>query len=112
MLDLFREEARGQTATLGRGLLDLERDPTDPQKIEPLMRAAHSLKGAARIVGFDGAVGLAHGMEEVLVAAQHGRIRLTPVDDIDTAVYKATDLPSPALGEPRVTRKSPNVGRR
>jgi two-component system sensor histidine kinase and response regulator WspE len=83
MLDLFREEARAQTATLGQGLLDLESDPGNPQKIEPLMRAAHSLKGAARIVGFDGAVGLTHGMEEVLVAAQHGRIRLTPAD-IDT----------------------------
>ena len=60
MLDLFREEARSQTATLAQGLLDLEGDPGNPQKIEPLMRAAHSMKGAARIVGFDGAVGLAH----------------------------------------------------
>ena len=31
MLDLFREEARGQTATLGQGLLDLENDPGNPQ---------------------------------------------------------------------------------
>ena len=37
------------------------------------MRAAHSLKGAARIVGLDAAVRVAHAMEDCLVAAQKGR---------------------------------------
>ena len=32
------------------------------------MRAAHSLKGAARIVGLDAAVRVAHAMEDCFVA--------------------------------------------
>ena len=44
-----------------------------PEVIEPLMRAAHSLKGAARIVGLDAAVRVAHAMEDCFVAAQKGK---------------------------------------
>jgi two-component system sensor histidine kinase and response regulator WspE len=41
------------------------------------MRAAHSVKGAARIVGIDAAVGVAHHMEDVLVRMQKGQERAT-----------------------------------
>jgi two-component system sensor histidine kinase and response regulator WspE len=42
------------------------------------MRAAHSIKGAARIVHLDVAVTLAHAMEDCLVAAQEGALTLEP----------------------------------
>ena len=90
LLELFREEVRSHGATLAQGLLDLERDPANPQRIEPLMRAAHSLKGATRIVGIDAAVELAHHLEEAFVAAQAGRLALT-ADGIDT-MLRAADL--------------------
>ena len=90
MFDLFRDEVRAHTDALAAGVLELEADPTSPQRIEPLMRAAHSLKGAARIVGVEPAVRLAHAMEDALVAAQDGKIRLTPAD-VD-ALLKATDV--------------------
>ncbi len=80
MLDLFREEVRSHSATLMQGLLELESDPTNPQRIEPLMRAAHSIKGAARIVNIDLAVQLAHVLEDVFVAAQEGKVAITPAD--------------------------------
>src|SRR5436853_109754 len=49
LMDLFRSEAEGQTATLSSGLLALERDEGGtPAMVESMMRAAHSLKGAAR----------------------------------------------------------------
>lgn len=80
MFELFREEVRAHCETLSAGLLDLEADPANAQRIEPLMRAAHSIKGAARIVGIDLAVRLAHVMEDALVAAQAGRVRITATD--------------------------------
>ena len=40
------------------------------------MRAAHSLKGAARIVGVTAGVSLAHALEDCFVAAQRGEITL------------------------------------
>ncbi|MEE9912128.1 MAG: hybrid sensor histidine kinase/response regulator [Deltaproteobacteria bacterium] len=76
MLDLFRVELENNTRTLESGLVTAERDQT-PERIEPLMRAAHSIKGAARIVGLNAAVTLAHAMEDVLSAAQHGKRPLT-----------------------------------
>jgi two-component system sensor histidine kinase and response regulator WspE len=76
MLDLFRMEAEGQTQALTAGLLELERNPTAAEHLEACMRAAHSLKGAARIVDIDAGVALAHAMEDFLVAAQNGRITL------------------------------------
>ena len=76
MLELFRQEAQAQTQVMDTGLLVLEREPTDPAQLEACMRAAHSLKGAARIVGLDAAVSLAHVMEDLLVAAQNGQLRL------------------------------------
>mgnify|MGYP002719429526 FL=1 len=54
------------------------------------MRAAHSLKGAARIVGVDAGVSVAHVMEDCLVSAQENRLYLQP-EHID-ALLQGTDL--------------------
>lgn len=76
MLELFRVEAEAQVAALTAGLLEVERDPTAAQALEALMRAAHSLKGAARLVNLPVLAGVAHAMEGCFVAAQQGRLRL------------------------------------
>jgi len=76
MLDLFRMEARDQGRVLTDGLLQLERGGADPQLLESMMRAAHSLKGAAAIVALDAVVRVAHAMEDVFVDAQHGRLAI------------------------------------
>src|SRR4030095_13987616 len=78
LLDLFKLEAESHGAALSDGLLAWEKTPTDAGLIEPLMRAAHSIKGAARIVGLDVIVPLAHAMEECFLAARDGREPLTP----------------------------------
>ncbi|WOO39698.1 hybrid sensor histidine kinase/response regulator [Rubellicoccus peritrichatus] len=89
MLDLFKTEAEEQLTKLSNGLVALEDTPNNLELIEPLMRAAHSLKGAARIVGLTPAVDVAHAMEDVLVAAQEGKVSLEP-ESIDV-LLKATD---------------------
>ncbi|WLI90323.1 hybrid sensor histidine kinase/response regulator [Massilia sp. R2A-15] len=78
MQDLFRMEAEGQTRTLTDGLLAMERGAGDAATIDSMMRAAHSIKGAAAIVGLDVVVQLAHAMEDAFVAAQRGALQLTP----------------------------------
>jgi two-component system sensor histidine kinase and response regulator WspE len=76
MMDLFRMEAEERLSVLSQGLVALEGGGAPAELIEPLMRASHSLKGAARIVGLDAAVCVAHAMEDCLVAAQNGQTRL------------------------------------
>jgi len=90
MLELFALEADAQAEILNAGLLALEREPAAATHLESCMRAAHSLKGAARIVGLDGGVRVAHVMEDCLVAAQRGGLLLTP-SHID-ALLQGTDL--------------------
>lgn len=100
MQDLFRVEAETQTQVLTTGLLALERNPKAADQLETCMRAAHSLKGAARIVDVGAGVVLAHAMEDFLVAAQTGRITLdqTQIDlllngvDLMMAITREPDL--------------------
>jgi two-component system sensor histidine kinase and response regulator WspE len=81
LLDLFRVELENHTRVLENGLVSAESGQT-AERIEPLMRAAHSIKGAARIVGLSAAVSLAHAMEDILSAAQQGKLTLT-ADHVD-----------------------------
>ena len=80
MLELFRLEAESQTEILSAGILSIEQLESSSQTIESLMRAAHSLKGAARIVNLDQAVRVAHALEDVFIAAGEGRITVTASD--------------------------------
>lgn len=78
MLELFRAELDSHLPVLSEGLLALEKNVDQPKWFEAMMRAAHSIKGAARIVGVEGAVRVAHVLEDCFVAAQEREIRLGP----------------------------------
>jgi two-component system sensor histidine kinase and response regulator WspE len=90
MLELFRLDAEGQIQVLTAGLLSLERDPSSSSDLEACMRAAHSLKGAARIVHLTAAVDIAKAMEDCFVAAQQETIVLRQ-EEIDH-LLRGTDL--------------------
>ena len=94
LMELFRAEAEGQTAVLSQGLIDMERGPVPPATLEAMMRAAHSLKGAARIVGIDAAAGVAHVLEDYFVAAQKNLIEVQPqhVDVLLAGVDLLTEI--------------------
>lgn len=80
LLGLFREELSAHSAVLTDGLLALERQGgrLSSEKTEPLMRAAHSLKGAARVVDLGDLSRVAHRMEDVFVAMGEGRLSVSP----------------------------------
>ncbi|MBL7226092.1 MAG: Hpt domain-containing protein [Desulfobacteraceae bacterium] len=82
MLDLFRTETQNNVAILNDGLLALGDNPDAPDQLETLMRAAHSIRGAARMMSFDDATKVAHAMEECFVASQKGEVSLV-ADQID-----------------------------
>ncbi|HKV40922.1 MAG TPA: hybrid sensor histidine kinase/response regulator [Blastocatellia bacterium] len=77
MMELFRMEVEDQAALLTDSLLALDQDPTLTDRIAGMMRAAHSLKGAARLVNCPKAVRVAHAMEDSLAATQKGDILFT-----------------------------------
>jgi two-component system, chemotaxis family, sensor histidine kinase and response regulator WspE len=108
MRELFRGEVESQTAGLTNALLALEREGSAPKLLEELMRGAHSLKGAARLVGYDAAVQVAHVMEECFVSAQKGDrtlgaaqidVLLGGVDLLQTLAQLPEGEPAPAADE-------------
>jgi two-component system, chemotaxis family, sensor histidine kinase and response regulator WspE len=87
--ELFRREIESQSAILTDGLLALERDSSATHKLGDLMRAAHSLKGAARIVGCEAAVRISHVMEDCFVDAQK---KSRSIDRHVDALLRGVDL--------------------
>ncbi|BAY17184.1 CheA signal transduction histidine kinase [Anabaenopsis circularis NIES-21] len=77
LLDLFNMEVKTQVVVLNNCLLALETNPDPKSELAALMRAAHCIKGAARIVQIEPAVTLAHVMEDFFSGAQVGKVNLT-----------------------------------
>ena len=74
LVGLFCSEVRMQLALLNPALLRLESEGPEADTLAALMRSAHSLKGAARMVHIDLVVILAHELENYFVAVQFGKI--------------------------------------
>lgn len=88
-LSRFVDEAREHCARISDGLLALDSAPGDAETINALFRAAHTLKGSARMMKVAGVGELAHSMEDVLDAARGGRIAFTQA--ISTLLFKGVD---------------------
>jgi len=85
---LFAEEAEQRLNVLGAQLLRLEEHPDDEALIASLFREAHTLKGAAAVVGLDEISIVAHAMESLLHELRSGVRAATPdlIDGILAAV--------------------------
>lgn len=64
-LDLFLQEANEQLEILEREILILESEPS-LERLQTIFRAAHTLKGSSRAMGFEGVAVLTHEMENLL----------------------------------------------
>lgn len=72
-VDLFLQEADEQIEILEQETLKLEEDPTS-ERLQIIFRAAHTLKGSSRAMGFAGMAELTHEMENVLDQLREGRL--------------------------------------
>jgi two-component system chemotaxis sensor kinase CheA len=107
----FRIEAREILDAMSKGVLDLERH-VDAALVARLLRLAHTLKGAARIVGHRELTELAHQIEDALTplrdspAPQRLDAVLAMVDQMSVHVTAleqpalAPDKPAPAAPAP------------
>ena len=72
------EEAKGHLERIASGLLTLESAPDDHATIDGIFREAHTMKGAAGMVGMMRVSRLAHRLEDLLVELRSGTRRSTP----------------------------------
>lgn len=64
IMGYFIEEAKEHLETLEKGLLDLQSTINDPEQVNELFRAAHSVKGGAAMLGFGSIQKTAHSLED------------------------------------------------
>lgn len=77
LMATFLGELDEHVRSMNRDLLALEKEPAGPgrgESFQSLLRAAHSLKGAARSVDVAPIESISHLLEEVIVAGRDGRL--------------------------------------
>ena len=99
----FRVEARDILDQLGQGALDLEKGAAAPDSVARLLRLAHTLKGAARVVKQPEIADRAHALEDALALFQDASVSVPRdrvervfalVDEIGHHVAELTSRPS------------------
>jgi two-component system chemotaxis sensor kinase CheA len=88
-IDKFSAEAEEHLQKLNEGVLRLERGETDADLIADILRAAHTLKGSARMMGFKDINQVAHKLEDLLIEVRDGRLQVAqPMCDL---IFQALD---------------------
>jgi two-component system chemotaxis sensor kinase CheA len=122
-IGVFTAEAKDHLGKLNEGVLLLEKNPKKIKIIDELFRAAHSLKGAARTVGFSEIADIAHQVEDIFAAVRSREVRFDSdlanrvfahLDGINAKIEKivngetvTVDSPDPAIsGEAAVGGES------
>jgi two-component system chemotaxis sensor kinase CheA len=80
---VFLDEANEVLALLESDVLQLERGSDAPELLQSIFRAAHTLKGSSRSMGFLNVGNLTHEMENVLDELRQGRLA------VNTAIVNA-----------------------
>lgn len=70
ILGYFIEEAQEHLNTIEEGLLNLQITLTEPDRINEMFRAAHSVKGGAAMLGFESIQKTAHRLEDCFKVLQ------------------------------------------
>ncbi|WP_026881218.1 chemotaxis protein CheA [Clostridium akagii] len=88
-LSMFLEESMDNLQTLNQALLQLEQEPDNVDKLNEIFRVAHTIKGMAATMGFNGMAQLTHKMEDVLAEFRNGELKAT--QEVVTVLFKCLD---------------------
>lgn len=87
---VFLEEAREHHEALEAGLLRLERGDRDPDLLNTIFRAAHSIKGASGTFGFRAIMQFTHALETALDRVRGGTLAVSP--ELTADLFRAVDV--------------------
>lgn len=86
----FIVETKETIEDLDRKFLELEKSPDDPELLNSIFRAMHTIKGASGFLGFTKLVEVAHRGESILNKLRQFELRLD--DRITVALLKGVDM--------------------
>lgn len=89
-LDVFIEEAREHLDNMNKCLLELERAPTNREKLDEIFRSSHTLKGMAGTMGFEKVSHLTHEMENILQDIKNEKYKLN--EEVIDVLFKSFDV--------------------
>lgn len=75
IMRLFIEEAKEHLDTLENGLVDLKSTMKDPEMVQEMFRAAHSVKGGAAMLSLDSIKTTAHRLEDCFKVLKDGPVK-------------------------------------
>ncbi len=87
ILNIFQQESGEILQSMDKNLLLLEKKPKNTDIAMQLFRDAHSLKGSARMLGFNGIQNIAHKIEDILGLVKEEK--LTPDSYITDTISSA-----------------------
>ncbi len=85
--ETFFQECEEQLAELESGLLAMEGGDQDPETLNAVFRAVHSIKGGAGAFSLEALIRFAHVFETALDEMRSGRLAATP-ELMDTATVR------------------------
>lgn len=88
--ELFINEAQEHLEALNQAMVELEKDPGNPDVLTEIFRSAHTLKGMSATMGFDQLTELTHEMENVLDGLRSGDIEAST--EIVDLLFSCLDL--------------------
>lgn len=86
---IFFEESFEGLDALESGLLSLDAGDRDPETLNAIFRAAHSIKGGAGTFGFNDVANVTHALETLLDLLREGKREITP--ELITTLLESVD---------------------
>ena len=106
-LQVFFEEAEEHLANLEHLLLTLDTQAPDQEALDGIFRAAHSIKGASGMFGFDDLSALTHVLETLLDKLRSGRMALQA--EMVDVFLAARDVLAQLLAAHQNQREDPDI---
>ncbi|MDX2231841.1 MAG: response regulator [Leptolyngbyaceae cyanobacterium bins.349] len=97
IMGYFIEEAKDHLNTIEQGLLNLQSTIEDPEMINEVFRAAHSVKGGAAMLGLNGIQRVSHRLEDFFKVLKESPIRVD--QKLENLFLRAFDALQELLGQ-------------
>ncbi|QDG33470.1 chemotaxis protein CheA [Alteromonas mediterranea] len=105
---VFFDESDEHLDDMEQLLMSLDVESPDPEELNSIFRAAHSIKGGSGIFGFDALMNLTHVMENLLDKARNNELSVTA--DIVNVLLETLDVLKDTLNAYRDETEIPQEG--
>ncbi|MBR2069550.1 MAG: hybrid sensor histidine kinase/response regulator [Candidatus Gastranaerophilales bacterium] len=112
ILNIFQQESSEIIASMDDKLLALEREGNNQELAMHLFRDAHSLKGSARMLGFEEIQNIAHKIEDIISLVKENKLQITSniTDTISECLAFISDLINKTVAQ-KTEYKSPETAK-